>query len=546
MKAQDFVTGLKYAADNKSEALYLVQESIKGLDAYVKGEVKDFSEVGIKAIDDQTVQYTLNKPETFWNSKTTMGILAPVNEEFLTSKGSDFAKATDPSSILYNGPFLLKSLVAKSSVEFEKNPNYWDKDNVHIDKVKLSFWDGQDTGKLADTFKDGGFSMARLFPTSAGYPELEKEFKDNIVYTPQDSATFLVGTNIDRQSYKYTSKTTDEQKTSTKKALLNKDFRQAIAFGFDRTAYASQVNGESGASKLLRNLFVPPAFVQADGKNFGELVKEKLVTYGDEWKDVNLDDAQDGLYNPEKAKAEFAKAKTALQAEGVQFPIHLDMPVDQTNTTKVQRVQSLKQSLEATLGTDNVVIDIQQLQKDEVLNVTYFAETAAGEDWDLSDNVGWSPDYIDPSTYLDIIKPSVGENTKTYLGFDSGTNNAAAKQVGLEDYEKMVVEADNEVTDVSKRYDKYAAAQAWLTDSALIIPTTSQTGRPMLSKMVPFTLPFAYSGNKGMSEALLYKYLELQDKPVTADEYQKAQDKWKKEKEESNKKAQEDLANHVK
>ena len=546
VKAQDFVTGLKYAADNKSEALYLVQDSIKGLDAYVKGEVKDFSEVGIKAIDDQTVQYTLNKPESFWNSKTTMGVLAPVNEEFLTSKGSDFAKATDPSSILYNGPFLLKSLVAKSSVEFEKNPNYWDKDNVHIDKVKLSFWDGQDNNKLAENFKDGSFSMARLFPTSASYPELEKEFKDNIVYTPQDSSTYLIGTNIDRQSYKYTSKTTDEQKTSTKKALLNKDFRQALAFGFDRTAYASQVNGESGASKLLRNLFVPPTFVQADGKNFGDLVKEKLVTYGDEWKDVNLDDAQDGLYNPEKAKAEFAKAKTALQADGVQFPIHLDMPVDQTSTTKVQRVQSLKQSLEATLGADNVVVDIQQLQKDEVLNVTYFAETAAGEDWDLSDNVGWSPDYIDPSTYLDIIKPSVGENTKTYLGFDSGTNNAAAKQVGLEDYEKMVVEAGNENTDVSKRYDKYAAAQAWLTDSALIIPTTSQTGRPMLSKMVPYTLPFAYSGNKGMSEALLYKYLELQDKPVTADEYQKAQDKWKKEKEESNKKAQEDLANHVK
>ena len=546
VKAKDFVTGLKYAADQKSDGLYLVQESIKGLDAYVKGEIKDFAEVGIKAIDDYTVQYTLNKPESFWNSKTTMGVLAPVNEEFVNSKGEDFGKATDPSSILYNGPYLLKSLVTKSSVEFEKNPNYWDKENVHIDKVKLAFWDGQDTNKPAENFKDGSFTMARLFPTSASYPELEKEFKDNIVYTQQDSATFLVGTNIDRQSYKYTSKTTDEQKTSTKKALLNKDFRQAIAFGFDRTAYASQVNGQSGATKLLRNLFVPPAFVQADGKNFGDLVKDKLVTYGDEWKDVNLNDAQDGLYNPEKAKAELAKAKEALQAEGVQFPIHLDMPVDQTNTTKVQRVQSLKQSLEATLGAENVVVDIQQLQKDEVLNITYFAETAAGEDWDLSDNVGWSPDFADPSTYLDIIKPSVGENTKTYLGFDSGTNNAAAKQVGLEDYEKMVVEAGNETSDISKRYETYAAAQAWLTDSALLIPTTSQTGRPMLSKMVPFTLPFAYSGNKGTSEALLYKYLDLQDKPVTAEEYQKAQEKWTKEKEESNKKAQEDLAKHVK
>ena len=546
VKAQDFVTGLKYAADKKSDGLYLVQESIKGLDAYVKGEITDFSQVGIKALDDYTVQYTLNKPESFWNSKTTMGVMAPVNEEFLNSKGDDFAKGTDPSSILYNGPFLLKSIVAKSSVEFAKNPNYWDKDNVHIDKVKLSFWDGQDTNKPTEAFKDGSFTMARLFPTSASYPETEKAFKDNIVYTQQDSTTFLVGINIDRQSYQHTSKTADEQKTSTKKALLNKDFRQALAFGFDRTAYASQVNGASGATKLLRNLFVPPTFVQADGKNFGELVKEKLVTYGDEWSNVNLDDAQDGLYNPEKAKAEFAKAKTALQAEGVKFPIHLDMPVDQTNTTKVQRVQSLKQSLEATLGTDNVVVDIQQLQKDDVLNITYFAETAAGEDWDISDNVGWSPDFADPSTYLDIIKPSVGENTKTYLGFDSGTNNAAAKQVGLEDYEKMVVEAGEETTDVSKRYEKYAAAQAWLTDSALIIPTTSQTGRPMLSKMVPFTLPFAYSGNKGMSEALLYKYLEVQDKPVTTEEYQKAQEKWMKEKEESNKKAQEDLAKHVK
>ena len=546
VKAQDFVTGLKYAADKKSDGLYLVQESIKGLDAYVKGEITDFSQVGIKALDDYTVQYTLNKPESFWNSKTTMGVLAPVNEEFLNSKGDDFAKGTDPSSILYNGPFLLKSIVAKSSVEFEKNPNYWDKDNVHLDKVKLSFWDGQDTNKPTEAFKDGSFTMARLFPTSASYTETEKAFKDNIVYTQQDSTTYLVGTNIDRQSYKYTSKTTDEEKASTKKALLNKDFRQAIAFGFDRTAYASQVNGASGATKLLRNLFVPPTFVQADGKNFGELVKEKLVTYGDEWSNVNLDDAQDGLYNPDKAKAEFAKAKAALQAEGVKFPIHLDMPVDQTNTTKVQRVQSFKQSVEENLGSDNVVIDIQQLQKDDVQNITYFAETAAGEDWDISDNVGWSPDYIDPSTYLDIIKPSVGENTKTYLGFDSGTNNAAAKQVGLEDYEKMVVEAGEETTDVSKRYEKYAAAQAWLTDSALLIPTTSQTGRPMLSKMVPFTLPFAYSGNKGMSEALLYKYLEVQDKAVTTDEYQKAQEKWLKEKEESNKKAQEELANHVK
>ena len=51
VKAQDFVTGLKYATDKKAEALYLVQDSIKGLDAYAKGEITDFAQVGIKDLE---------------------------------------------------------------------------------------------------------------------------------------------------------------------------------------------------------------------------------------------------------------------------------------------------------------------------------------------------------------------------------------------------------------------------------------------------------------------------------------------------------------
>ena len=541
--AKDFVAGLKYAADHKSETMYLVQNSIKGLDDYVTGKTKDFSTVGVKALDDHTVQYTLNEPESFWNSKTTMGILYPVNEEFVASKGDKFAQSTDPTSLLYNGPFLLKSITSKSSIEFAKNTNYWDKDNVHLSDVKLSYYDGQDQGKPAEQFAKGALSVARLAPTSATFSKIQEKFKDNIVYTPQDSTSYLVGVNIDRQSYNHTSKTSDAQKSATKKALMNKDFRQALSFAFDRTAYASQVNGKEGATKMLRNLYIPPTFVQANGKSFGELVKEKVASYGDEWKDVNFDDAQDGLYNKEKAKAEFAKAKAALQAEGVEFPIHLDMPVDQTATAKVQRAQSLKQSVESSLGAENVVVDIHQMKTDDVLNITYYAASAAEEDWDISDNVGWSPDYQDPSTYLEVIKPG-GENTKTFLGFE-GKESAAAAQVGLNEYAKLIEEAAAEKTDVNKRYEKYAAAQAWLTDSALLIPTTSRTGRPVLTTVEPFSAPFAWSGAKGRDMAS-YKYMKLQDKPVTTKEYQAAQEKWNKERVESNQKAQDDLAKHVK
>ena len=524
--AKDFVTGIKYAADNKSEMLYIIQDSIKGLNDYVSGKNKDFSAVGIKAVDDHTLQVTLNQAEPFWNSKLTLGITFPVNEKFVKSKGDKFAQASDTSSLLYNGPYILKSFTSKSSIEMSKNENYWDKDNVHITDVKLEYYDGQDQSKLANSFEDNALSLAKLFPTGPGFTDQAKKFKDEIIYTPQDASTFVIGVNIDRQSYKYTKKTTDEEKSSTKKALLNKDFRQAISFAFDRESYAAQANGKDGASKLIRNLYIPPTFVQADGKTFGEMVKTELVTYGDEWKDANLDDGQNGLYNAKQAKEEFAKAKSALEADGVKFPIHLDMPVDQTTPSKVQRAQSFKQSVESSLGKDNVVVDIHMVSKEDLLNVTLFAAKAEDEDWDISDNVGWSPDYQDPSTYMDILKASSGENTRTFFGFDPSENNEAAKKVGLYDFEKMVTEAGAETQDLNKRYEKYAKAQAWITDSSLLIPVASSGGSPMVSRAVPFTKAYSQVGIKG--DPFIFKGMELKNDIVTTKEYEAALKKWQK------------------
>ncbi|MBP2621348.1 peptide ABC transporter substrate-binding protein [Streptococcus panodentis] len=541
--AQDFVTSLKHAADSQSDGLYIVQKSIKGLDDYVNGKIKDFSQVGVKAVDDSTVQYTLNQPESYWNSKTTMGILFPVNEEFLESKGNQFAQGTDPTSVLYNGPFILKSITSKSQISLEKNPNYWDKEKVNVDNVKFSYYDGQDTESLVRGFSDGNYTIARVFPNGSNFASVKKQYGENIVYTPQGSGTFVVTTNIDRQSYEHTSKTTEAQKSSAKKALLNKDFRQALLFAFNRTAYSAQINGEEAADKQLRNTFVPPTFVQANGQEFGSIVEENLAGYGDEWKGVTLDDAQDGLYNPDKAKAELAKAKEALQAEGAEFPIHLDIPVSSADTNGVKGVQSLKQSIEANLGSDNVVIDIQQITDDELNNITYFATSASQQDWDLNNNLGWSPDYNDPSSYLEITNSKTGESADSYFGFDSGTDNAAAKQAGFEEYDRLLEDAAAENEDINKRYEKYAAAQAWLTDSALLIPAWSSGATPSVRKVVPFSGPFAWTGSKGEYS---FKYVKIQDKAVTAKEFEQARKKWLKEKEKSNKKAQEEAEEHVK
>ena len=541
--AQDFVTGLKHAADKKSEALYLVQQSVKGLDDYVNGKTTDFSTVGVKAVDDHTLQYTLNQPEPQWNSKTTSQVLWPINAEFLKKQGDKFGQSTDPTSILYNGPFLMKSITAKSAVEYQKNENYWDKENVHIDTIKLAYFDGQDQDALARNFKDGAYTVARLYPTSSNYAGIEKDFKDNIFFTSPSAGVAVMGVNIDRQSYNHTSKTTDAQKSSTKKAILNKDFRQALNFAIDRTSYSAQINGEEGAPYAVRNTYVPPSFVQVGEKSFGEVVEEKVAALGEEWKGVQLEDGQDGLFNAEKAKAEFAKAKAALQAEGVEFPIHLDLPVAQTSKPMVNRAQSLKQSVEKTLGAENVVVDIQQMSEDDLYNITYYAPNAAGEDWDISTAVGWNPDYQDPSTYLDILKTTSTETTKTYLGFE-GTDNAAAKQVGLDEFDRLVNEAGKETSDIVTRYEKYAAAQAWLTDNSLVVPLMANPGAaPFISRIEPFSGAYAQTGNK--TGSTYFKRIKVTNEVVTKKDYEAARKKWLKEKEESNAKAQKDLESHV-
>lgn len=544
VKAQDFVTGLKHAADKKSQAIYLVQKSVKGLDDYVSGKTSDFSTVGVKAIDDYTVQYTLSQPESFWNSKTTMGILMPVNEEFLKSKGDDYGQGTSPSSILYCGPYLIKSITSKSSAILEKNPTYWDAENVKISKVKLTYYDGQDSESLIRGFDNGDYTVARVFPNGSNYKSVEKKHKDDIVYTDQGSSTYNLSFNIDRQAYEITKKTTDAQKASTKKAILNKDFRQAIMFAFNRKAYVAQTNGEAAANKVIRNTFTPPNFVQIDGKQFGDAVEKDLEAYGDEWKGVSVADGKDTLYNPSKAKEEFAKAKADLQAQGVEFPIHLDLPTSSTYTEGIKQAQSFKQSIESTLGAENIVIDLNMVSEDDLQRVTYFAENASQQDWDLNNNLGWGPDYTDPSSYIDITSGKSGENANSYFGFDAGTDNAAAKAAGFDEYNQLIEDAQKENTDVNKRYEKYAAAQAWLTDSALLIPIHSDGASPVVRKTVPYSAAFAWTGHKG--QTFNYKYLEVQDKVVAAKDYDKAREQWKKEKEESNKKAQKELEKHVK
>ena len=541
IKAQDFVTGIKYAADNKSQALDLIQNSIKGLDDYVTGVNTDFSNVGVKAIDDYTVQYSLTRPEPFWNSKTTNSILFPVNEEFLTSKGKEFGELK-PDSILYNGPYLLKEFTSKSSLEYMKNPHYYDQEKVTIERVKLAYVDGSDQDMTIRNFESGAYSSAGVYPNSSNFAKTKEKYKDNIVYSLQDATSWYYNFNVNRQTYNHTAKTSDEQKQATQAAILNKNFRQAINFAIDRTAYSAQSNGEEAAKNTLRNTLVPPTFVQVGDKTFGETVSSKLVNYGTQWSNMNLEDAQDGYFNKEKAQAQFAEAKKELEAQGVTFPIHLDLPVDQVNKTLLPKIHSLKQSVESTLGAENVVIDVVQISTEDYANATFQAPTTADHDYDLNLD-GWSADYQDPSTYLNPFNAEDGFYLKI-LGLDPSKDTDKITNIGLDQYTQKLKAADAENTDVAKRYENYADAQAWLIDSSLLLPVNSNGGGASVTRVTPFTRAYSLVGIKGTGSN--YKYMKLQTDVVTTAQFDEAKAKWEQERKNSVEKSQKEFESHVK
>lgn len=541
VKAQDFVTGIKYAVDNKSQAIDLIQNSIKGLNDYITGADSDFSKVGVKAIDDQTVEYTLVRPEPYWNSKTTNSILFPVNEEFLNSKGKNFGTLS-PDSILYSGPYLLKDFTSKSSIEYVKNPHYYDHDKVSIEHVKLAYFDGSDQELTIRNFESGAYSIAGVYPNSSNFAKTKEKYKDNIVYSLQDKTSWYFNFNVNRKAYNHTSKTTDEQKKSTETAVLNKNFRQAVNFALDRTAYSAQSNGEEAASKTLRNTLVPPTFVQVGDKTFGEVVASKLVNYGTEWSGINLADAQDAYFNKEKAQAKFAEAKKELASQGVTFPIHLDVAVDQTSKNAVTGMNSVKQTLESVLGADNIVIDVQQLSTDDFNNVAFLAPTPADRDYDLNFD-GWVGDYQDPSTYLNPFNAEDGFYLKIF-GLDAQEDKAKIASLGLDTYTKMLKDADSENKDVAKRYEKYAEAQAWMIDNSLIMSAMSSGGTASVTKVTPFTRGYSLVGIKG--DGNNYKYMKLQKDTVTTKQFEEAKAKWEQESKKAIEKAQKEAENHVK
>lgn len=534
--AEDFVTGLKHAVDSKSETLGLVADLIVGLREYSEGTGK-WEDVGIKA-DGNQLTYTLTGPCGYFDGMTTYTILWPINAEFLESKGSDFG-AVEPDSILYNGCYILSSLVPAQEVRFDANPNYYDAKNVFVQHVVVTYSDGKDPAQNFNMFVNGEVTSTTVNQSLPEVVAKAAELYPDNQYKSMTTATSYWGAfNWDRQMYALyndpsvsTTSKTDAQKADAKAAILNADFRRAVYAAYSAHAVEAITLGEEHADGVIRNTLVPYTFqTTSDGRTYGSIVEKYAAELVADYEGIDLNDGHDAWYNPELAKTFAERAKEELGDSVSEWPIHIDVPVYAASENQKNMQLAMKKSIEDAIG-EYVVIDLQFLEGNSSVYYSSFYNQPTGEDnsIDLVFDAGWGPDYGDPLTYLHCFDVHDGDMLN-YSGINiesqgqSEEQKAVLETLGLNEVQEVVDQATAATGD--ERIELFAKAEAMLLTNGILRPYATSGANISISKVKPFTVGYGLYGQAAYNQVPYFKYMQLLDEPVTAAEYEAAKEAW--------------------
>lgn len=534
--AEDFVTGLKHAVDSKSETLGLVADLIVGLREYSNGTGK-WEDVGIKA-DGNQLTYTLTGPCGYFDGMTTYTILWPINAEFLESKGSDFG-AVEPDSILYNGCYILSSLVPAQEVRFDANPNYYDAKNVFVQHVVVTYSDGKDPAQQFNMFVNGEVTSTTVNQSLPEVVAKAAELYPDNQYKSMTTATSYWGAfNWDRQMYALyndpsvsTTSKTDAQKADAKAAILNADFRRAVYAAYSAHAVEAITLGEEHADGVIRNTLVPYTFAMTtDGRSYGSIVEKYAAELVADYEGIDLNDGHDAWYNPELAKTFAERAKEELGDSVSEWPIHIDVPVYAASENQKNMQLAMKKSVEDAIG-DYAVIDLQFLEGNSSVYYSSFYNMPTGEEnsIDLVFGAGWGPDYGDPLTYLHCFDVHDGDMLN-YSGINiesqgqSDEQKAVLETLGLNEVQEIVDQATAATGD--ERIELFAKAEAMLLTNGILRPYSTSGANISISKVKPFTVGYGLYGQAAYNQVPYFKYMQLLDEPVTAAEYEAAKEAW--------------------
>ena len=211
---------------------------ILNAEAFYKGEV-GADELGVKAVDDKTIEITTAEPCDFFVDMMTSAGFAPIQKAAGEKYGDLYG--TDVDKVVSSGPFVLTEWTHKNSMVLEKNENYWDAENVKLERVDVTIT--ADTNTLTGMYQRGELGVMRV-----SNDMLDVYAGENIVTNSRMKVTFI-------------------EFNPNNEFLSNKNIREAFSIAFNRTLMAEQImgNGDLAAYGL-----VPPGVLGLDGGDFRE------------------------------------------------------------------------------------------------------------------------------------------------------------------------------------------------------------------------------------------------------------------------------------
>ena len=368
VKASDFVFSYRRIMNPETGAKYAnILYPILNAEKVNKGQAK-VEELGVKAIDDKTLEIKLEQPTPYFIELLTHQTSLPVHPGSVEKFGKDFVK---PGNMVTNGAYKLAEFVPNSHIKLVKNENYYDAKNVKIDTVM--YYPTPDFAAMVRRYEAGELDTTDDVPADQ-MKSLKERFKDQVKLGPYLGTWFLV--------------------VNTSKAPFNDvRVRQALSMMVDREFVAEQIWGQTMQPGYS---FMPPGV-----GNYGE------PAYMD-YKDMSPIDRE------EKAKALLKEA-----GFGPGKPLKVEIRYNTTDNNRNTVVAIAEQFKPAGIETSFINTD----------GKTHFAYLRDGGDFDLA-RYGWIADYSDPNNFLFLLKSdNKGFNYGKYNNpeFDKLLDQAAAE-----------------------------------------------------------------------------------------------------------------------
>ena len=361
--ADNFKYSWLRALDKATAAEYAYQLFyIKNAEKFYNGEATA-EEVGIKVIDDYTLEVTLENPTSYFLQLCAFTTYVPLREDIVSSNPEGWA--TNPETYVSNGPFKLVQWDMKDQLVFEKNENYWDKDSVKLDTLTFKLVTDETTAY--SELKAGNFDMVNSVPTN----EIEPGIAEGLVHVNPKLGNYYFVINVGKQ---------DTMNADVKEVLSNKLVRQALNLAIDRQEIIDNVGK---AEQVPAYSFVPQGIYNPDGTEFAD--KE--------------------YYDPLDMEGNIEKAKELLKEAG--YENGEGIPTIELMYNSEGAHKDICQIVQQNLAEIGINVELTNQEWAVFLN------TRQQGGYEIA-RQGWIGDYSDPMTFLDLFVTDGGNNDSGY------------------------------------------------------------------------------------------------------------------------------------